>query len=60
MKKHKIYLDVCTFNRPFDEQAQMKIRLETEAKLYIQASVRQIAEMPEFMAVFVVVHAVML
>ena len=41
MRKQKIYLDVCAFNRPFDDQAQMKIRLETEAKLYIQASVRQ-------------------
>ena len=41
MKKHKLYIDVCSFNRPFDDQAQMKIRLETEAKLYIQASVRQ-------------------
>ena len=36
----KIYLDNCSYNRPFDDQAQMKIRLETEAKLYIQAGVR--------------------
>jgi hypothetical protein len=33
-------LDSCSYNRPFDNQAQIKIRLETEAKLYIQASVR--------------------
>ncbi|MDR1322983.1 MAG: PIN domain-containing protein [Candidatus Margulisbacteria bacterium] len=31
-----LYLDTCCFNRPFDEQVQVKIRLETEAKLYIQ------------------------
>jgi predicted nucleic acid-binding protein len=37
----KIYLDCCCYNRPFDNQAQIKIRLETEAKLYIQASVRK-------------------
>jgi predicted nucleic acid-binding protein len=37
----KIYLDNCSFNRPFDNQAQMKIRLETEAKLYIQANIRE-------------------
>jgi len=37
----KIYLDVCTFNRPFDSQSQIKIRLETEAKLYIQAGIRE-------------------
>jgi hypothetical protein len=41
MKKLKIYLDNCCFNRPFDNQAQMKIRLETEAKLHIQAGVRE-------------------
>jgi len=29
-------LDVCTFNRPFDNQNQLKIKLETEAKLFIQ------------------------
>ena len=32
----KIYLDNCCFNRPFDNQLEIKIRLETEAKLYIQ------------------------
>jgi len=32
----RIYLDICTFNRPFDDQNQLKIKLETEAKLFIQ------------------------
>ena len=41
MEKLKIYLDNCCYNRPFDNQAQMKIRLETEAKLYIQAGIRE-------------------
>lgn len=36
----KIYLDNCSYNRPFDNQAQMKIHLETVAKLYIQAGIR--------------------
>jgi predicted nucleic acid-binding protein len=36
----KIYLDNCCYNRPFDDQSQMKIRLESEAKLYIQAGIR--------------------
>ena len=40
MSKFKIYLDNCSYNRPFDNQSQMKIRLETEAKLYIQSAVR--------------------
>ncbi len=34
-KNYKIYLDVCCFNRPFDEQEQLRIRLETEAILEI-------------------------
>lgn len=35
----RIYLDNCSFNRPFDAQSQLKIRLETEAKLYIQSEI---------------------
>lgn len=35
----KIYLDNCSYNRPFDDQSQMRIRLETEAKLYIQSGI---------------------
>jgi predicted nucleic acid-binding protein len=31
----RIYLDVCCFNRPFDEQTQSRIRVETEAILAI-------------------------
>jgi len=40
MQTLRLYLDICSYNRPFDNQAQMKIRLETEAKLYIQAGIR--------------------
>jgi hypothetical protein len=32
----KIYLDNCTFNRPFDDQSSMRVKLEAEAKLFIQ------------------------
>ncbi len=35
----RIYLDNCCYNRPFDDQVQLKIRLETEAKLYIQQKI---------------------
>lgn len=31
----KIYLDVCCLNRPFDDQRQERIRLESEAILVI-------------------------
>ncbi len=32
-------MDNCCFNRPFDDQANIRIRLETEAKLYIQGKI---------------------
>ena len=32
----KVYLDNCCYNRPFDNQNQMRIYLETQAKLFIQ------------------------
>ena len=31
----KVYLDVCCFNRPFDDHAQDRVRLESEAVLTI-------------------------
>lgn len=34
--KHRIYLDNCCFNRPYDDQSNLKIELETRAKLRIQ------------------------
>jgi predicted nucleic acid-binding protein len=36
----RIYLDNCSYNRPFDDQTQMKIHLETSAKLYIQNEIQ--------------------
>jgi hypothetical protein len=35
----KIYLDTCCFNRPYDDQNQVKIELETIAKLNIQKEI---------------------
>ena len=37
MKKAKVYLDVCCFNRPYDDQAQPRIQFESAAKLMIQS-----------------------
>lgn len=37
----RVYLDNCCFNRPFDDQRQMRVRLETEAKLCIQDRIRE-------------------
>lgn len=36
----RIYLDNCCFNRPYDDQSQLGIRLESDAKLYIQDRIR--------------------
>jgi predicted nucleic acid-binding protein len=35
--KYRIYLDNCCFNRPYDDQTQLRIWLETQAKLHIQS-----------------------
>lgn len=32
----RLYLDNCCFNRPFDDQTQLKINLESQAKLAVQ------------------------
>jgi hypothetical protein len=36
----RLYLDICCFNRPFDDQSQLLVRLQTEAKLSVQTSIR--------------------
>lgn len=35
----KIYLDNCCFNRPYDDQSQLRIFLESQAKLQIQKEI---------------------
>ncbi len=35
----KIYLDNCCYGRPYDDQTQLRINLETQAKLSIQHSI---------------------
>ena len=37
----KIYLDNCCFYRPYDDQTQIRISLETQAKLYVQDLVKK-------------------
>ncbi|GHT82825.1 hypothetical protein FACS1894137_02470 [Spirochaetia bacterium] len=32
----RVYLENCSYNRPYDDQNQIKIALEAQAKLYIQ------------------------
>lgn len=37
----RIYLDICCFNRPFDDQSDLIVRIQTEAKLHVQEMIRQ-------------------
>ena len=36
----RVYLDNCCLNRPFDDQRQIRVRLEAEATLCIQEHIR--------------------
>lgn len=36
----RIYLDNCCFNRPYDDQEPLTIRMETEAKLRVQEMIK--------------------
>jgi hypothetical protein len=36
----RVYLDNCCYNRLFDNQGQLRVRLETEAKLRVQDMMR--------------------
>lgn len=36
----RIYLDMCCYNRPYDDQEQLKVFLETQSKLYIQSIIK--------------------
>lgn len=40
MKKTKVYLDNCCFNRPYDDQSQLTVSMEALAKLSIQQDIR--------------------
>ncbi len=35
----RIYLDNCCYNRPFDDQSSVRVRLEAEAKMHIQQQI---------------------
>ncbi|MCL2443633.1 MAG: PIN domain protein [Treponema sp.] len=36
----KVYLDCCAYNRPFDDQRNIVVHIETEAKLVIQQMIK--------------------
>ena len=36
----RVYLDNCCYNRPYDNQSQLRISLESQAKLHVQGMIR--------------------
>lgn len=36
----RVYLDMCCYNRPYDDQSQFRIALESQSKLQIQSLIR--------------------
>ena len=41
MKNIRVYLDNCCYNRPYDDQTQIRISLEAQAKLEIQELIKK-------------------
>lgn len=37
----RIYLDMCCYNRPYDDQAQIRVAMETQANLHIQDMIKE-------------------
>lgn len=37
----KVYLDVCSYNRPYDPQDQLTVAMESQSKLHIQNMIKE-------------------
>lgn len=37
----RIYLDNCCYNRPYDDQSQMRVSLEAQAKMHVQEEIKE-------------------
>ena len=37
----RVYLDMCCYNRPYDDQSQLKVAMETQSKLHIQNLIKE-------------------
>ena len=37
----RVYLDTCCYNRPYDDQRQIRISLEAQAKLHVQSMIEK-------------------
>ena len=36
----RVYLDVCCYNRPYDDQSQLRVAMEAQSKLHIQTLIK--------------------
>ena len=36
----RVYLDMCCYNRPYDDQSQLKVAMEAQSKLHIQTLIK--------------------
>ena len=36
----RVYLDMCCYNRPYDDQSQLSVAMETQSKLHIQQRIK--------------------
>lgn len=37
----KVYLDMCCYNRPYDDQSQLSVAMEAQSKLHIQSLIKE-------------------
>ena len=37
----KVYLDICSYNRPYDPQEQLSVAMEAQSKLHIQNLIKE-------------------
>lgn len=37
----RVYLDVCCYNRPYDDQSQLRVAMEAQSKLHIQNLIKE-------------------
>ena len=37
----RVYLDVCSYNRPYDDQSQLRVAMEAQSKLHIQGLIKE-------------------
>ena len=46
----RVYLDNCCYNRPFDDQSQLRIKLEALAKMQVQEEIELSAKCLDILA----------